>query len=112
MDTKVTYVSTNPLTFIDRYCSKLNMNHELTKVAQFMAVQIDKKNLIPENTPHSVAAGIIYLLSHEFSLGITKREIQLVSDISEVTVNKCYKKINLLKKDLIPQGIYEKYKNV
>ena len=108
--TQVNYASTNPLAFIERYCSKLNMNYELTKVAQFMAVQIDKKNLIPENTPHSVAAGIVFFLSHEFSLGITKRDIQLVSDISEVTVNKCYKKISTLKDQLIPPTIYQKYK--
>ena len=28
-------------------------------------MQIQQKNLIPENTPHSIAAGNLYIMSHK-----------------------------------------------
>ena len=99
------YAQTDPLSFIERYCSKLSVPTKYTKLAQFIAMKIKKNNLIPENTPYSIAAGIIYFISQEFQLNITKKDIQLISDTSEVTINKCYRKIDTMKKDLIPPCI-------
>jgi transcription initiation factor TFIIIB Brf1 subunit/transcription initiation factor TFIIB len=62
-----------------------------------------------ENTPHSVAAGIIYLVIQTFDLCISKKDIHKVSGISEVTINKCYKKLHEKRKDLIPGAILAKY---
>jgi len=106
---KIKFVNTKPISFIDRYCSKLNMSNEFTKLCQFVALQIDKKNIIPENTPHSVAAGIVYFICQEFKLNISKKDINLISEISEVTINKCYKKLEKIKTTLIPLIIYKKY---
>ena len=101
---------TTPLSFIERYCSKLGMNIELTKVCKFVAHRIQQLNLIPENTPHSIAAGIIYFIAQECNLKITKKAVNTVSEISEVTINKCYKKLEELKSSLIPASIIDKYK--
>ena len=49
---KTTLCKTKPEDFIDRYCSKLNINQELTNCCKFVALRIQKNNLIPENTPH------------------------------------------------------------
>jgi hypothetical protein len=87
------------------------MNTELTKLAQFIAIQISKKNLIPENTPQSVAAGIMLFMTHEFKLNISEHDIQLISDTSGVTINKCCRKMDGLKQQLIPPAIYIKYKS-
>ena len=106
---KTKYMNTKPIAFIERYCSKLNINKELTKLCQFIAMRIEKKGLIPENTPHSVAAGIIYFVVQECKLNINKRNIHVVSEISEVTINKCYKKLEKIKEDLIPSQILKKY---
>ena len=40
---------------------------------------------------------------------INKRNIHVVSEISEVTINKCYKKLEKIKEDLIPSQILKKY---
>ena len=106
---KTKYQNTKPIAFIDRYCSKLNMNAELTKLCSFIAIKIDKQNLIPENTPHSVAAGIIFFIVQEFKLNISKRNIHNISEISEVTINKCYKKLEKIKENLIPPQLKKKY---
>ena len=100
---------TKPISFIERFCSKLNINRELTELCIFIALRLDKNNVIPENTPHSVAAGIIYFISQICRLGINKRDVSVVSKISEVTINKCYKKLRNLKTELVPSCILEKY---
>lgn len=101
---------TTPTSFIDRYCSRLNINAELTKLCKFIALRIEKNNIIPENTPHSIAAGIIYFVAHQCNLSITKRNVNVVSEISEVTINKCFKKLETIKEQLIPSALIEKYK--
>ena len=106
---KTVLCKTRPVAFIERYCSRLNINSELTKVCQFLAVFIEKKNIIPENTPHSIAAGIIYFIAQTCKLNITKRDVNTVSEISEVTINKCYKKLDQMKDKLVPKAILEKY---
>lgn len=105
----VKFPSTSPHSFIERYCSNLNMSKEMTRIAEFIALRIEKNNLIPENTPHSVAAGIVYFIAHDFHLGISKQDIKRVSDISEVTINKCYKKIEAVKFELLPPEVYAMY---
>ena len=106
---KTHFCQTNPLDFIERYCSKLNMNDELTKVCEFVAVKLQENDLIPENTPHSVAAGIVYFVAQSCKLNISKNNVNKVSEISEVTINKCYKKLDKFKEQLIPGIILEKY---
>ena len=69
---KTTLCKTKPEDFIDRYCSKLNINQELTKCCKFVALRIQKNNLIPENTPHSIAAGIIYFIGQTCNLNCSK----------------------------------------
>jgi transcription initiation factor TFIIIB Brf1 subunit/transcription initiation factor TFIIB len=66
--------------------------------------------LIPENTPHSIAAGIVYFVSSECKLNITKKAVFTISEISEVTINKCFKKLETMKDKLIPPKLVEKYK--
>ena len=106
---KTFFHQTKPLDFIERFCSRLSINTELTKVCQFIAVRIDRNNLIPENTPHSVAAGIIYFIAQICSLNISKHDVYCVSEISEVTINKCYKKLDKMKESLVPSTILTKY---
>ena len=109
---KIKLLKTTPLSFIERYCSKLNINSELTKLCKFIANIIEKKNMIPENTPHSIAGGIIFFVSDVCNLNITKLDINNVSNISEVTINKCYKKLYDKKDILIPTIILKKYNNI
>ena len=106
---KTFFHQTKPVDFIDRFCSRLRINKELTKVCLFIAIRLDKHNLIPENTPHSVAAGIIYFIAQICSLNITKYDVYCVSEISEVTINKCYKKLEKMKETLVPSAILIKY---
>ena len=108
---KINLGKTTPVSFIERYCSKLSINTELTNLCKFIAIRIEKNNLIPENTPHSIAAGIIYFISDICNLNISKKSISNISEISEVTINKCFKKLETQKESLIPVKILYKYKD-
>ena len=107
---KTSLCHTTPLSFIDRYCSRLNINTELTKLCKFIATRIQTSNLIPENTPHSIAAGIVFFVAHQCKLNISKRNVNVISEISEVTINKCYKKLEGLRDTLIPAAVLDKYR--
>jgi transcription initiation factor TFIIB len=102
---------TKPEAFIERYCSKLNINHELTRLCQFVSMKIEKLDVMPENTPPSIAAGVVYFISQMCKLNISKRDVKNVSETSEVTINKCYKKLEKIIKteQLIPAAILKKY---
>ena len=102
-DDKIIFYNTKPISFIERYCSKLNISSNYTKLCQFVAIQVEKRNIMPENTPHSVAAGIIYFVAQEFNLNINKKDINVGSEISEVTIKKCYRKIEILKIPSFPK---------
>jgi transcription initiation factor TFIIIB Brf1 subunit/transcription initiation factor TFIIB len=100
--------STTPSAFIERYCSKLNMSNEMTMLARFVSSRVESTNTITDNTPHSIAAGIIYFISQNCQLNISKPEIKRVCGVSEVTINKCYKKMNAIKSQLIPSCVLAK----
>ena len=101
--------TTTPSSFIERYCSKLSMTHELTILAKFIAKKIEDNNIISDNTPHSIAAGIIYFISQTCGLTITKLDIKHMCGVSEVTINKCFRKLENIKTQLVPECILAKY---
>lgn len=106
---KTELCETTPLSFIERYCSKLEMNQELTKVCSFVAMKIEKMNILKDKSPHSIAAGIVYLVIRECNQPIDKKLLKDASNISEVTINKVYKMLYDMKSDLIPNVILKKY---
>ena len=108
---KTNFGKTKPEAFIERYCSKLNINNELTKLCQFISMKIEKMDVMPENTPPSIAAGVVYFVAQICKLNISKKNIKNVSETSEVTINKCYKKLEKITKEenIIPLAILKKY---
>ena len=106
---KTSLTQATPQIFIERFCSKLNINSELTKLCNFIAKKVEKDNIIPENTPPSIAVGIIFYVCQKCHLNITKRQIFIVTRVSEVTINKCSQKLNSF--ELIPPKILKKYVN-
>jgi len=101
--------SSLPSSFIDRYCSRLNFNKELTLLSKFVANKIEKNNIITDNIPHAIAAGIVYFIGQTCQLNITKQEVKVVCGVSEVTINKCFKKLDAIRDQLIPSSILMKY---
>ena len=101
--------NTTPTSFISRYCSKLGMNEELTQLCLFISKVVEQKGLICENTPHSISTGIIYFVCQKCNININKKDIFICSKISEVTINKCCKKLEPYENMFIPSQIKSKY---
>ena len=100
---------TLPSSFIDRYCSRLNIGNELTILANFIAKKVEDKNLITDNIPHAIAAGIVYFVCFNCNIDTSKADIKTICGVSEVTINKCFKKLETMKEQLIPKVIALKY---
>uniref|UniRef100_A0A6C0D3P2 Cyclin-like domain-containing protein n=1 Tax=viral metagenome TaxID=1070528 RepID=A0A6C0D3P2_9ZZZZ len=100
---------TLPSSFIERYCSRLNMNQELTMLSKFIAIKVEQNNIITDNIPHAIAAGIVYFIAQNCQLNILKQDIKAVTGVSEVTINKCFKKLEAIRDNLIPTAILHKY---
>ena len=86
-------VSTGANDFISRYCSKLNINPDMKARCIHVVNRADEMDIVCENTPPSVAASVIYLVSEEYKLGLTKKLLAEICEISQVTITKCYKKL-------------------
>jgi transcription initiation factor TFIIB len=77
-ESHVVLCNTTPSSFIDRYCSRLNMNHEWTMLSKFVSKKVENANLINDNTPHSIAAGVIYFIAQIANLAISKTDIKQI----------------------------------
>ena len=100
---------TLPSSFIERYCSKLNISKDLTMLCKFISKKVEQNNLITDNIPHAIASGIICFVSYSCNLEISKQDIKIISNVSEVTINKCFKKLETIKSQLLPTAIIKKY---
>lgn len=101
--------ATTPSSFIERFCSRLGMNQELSLLAKFIANKVEKMDLLDDNTPQSCAAGIIFFISQSCLLDIGKTDIKHITGVSQVTITKCYHKLNNIRDSLIPPCILKKY---
>lgn len=79
--------------FINRFCNKLKLEEEDMENIKKIANNVKKINLISEVRPDSIAAGSILLYCKQKKLPINKKDISEVCKISEVTINKCCKRL-------------------
>ena len=96
---------TRPVHFIARFCSSLGINGKHMFLCQFIASKIEDLRLIQDNAPHSIAAGIVYFVCQLFDINISKTDIKNACGVSEVTINKCYKKMDLERAILVPPSM-------
>jgi transcription initiation factor TFIIB len=101
--------SSNPLHFIDRFCSNLGLNEDIKNISEFIAVKAISMGLVIDNTAPSIAAGSIFLACCCCEPSITKKQVAQACLISEVTISKCYKKLFIHKLNLFPKQAIKKY---
>lgn len=106
---KTEFGRSTPSAFIERYCSRLGMNTELSLLSKFISEKLENDNVISDNTPQSSAAGITFFVASICGLNVTKNDIKVVCGVSEVTINKCFRKLILIKDRIIPKCIAGKY---
>jgi len=107
--TKSNVVCSNPEDFIVRFCCNLNISDKYLNLSNSIINKADEYSIVSENAPTSIAAGVIFLVSNLCNIGIQKKDISKKCDISEVTINKCFKKLTKYQKLLITKEDIENY---
>ena len=80
--------------FIERFCCNLSIDTDTAEIINDIADICKELNLVYINTPPAMATGCIYYVIQLKRLDISKKEISEKCNISEVTINKCYKKLD------------------
>lgn len=92
-----------PVDFIHRFSSKLNIQKDVKELCKHVVEKADELNIVSENTPPSIAAASIYLCNIICDLGISKKDLATICEISQVTLTKCYKKMYTYRAYLFPK---------
>lgn len=100
---------TTPENFIPRFCSFLNIEEKYILLMKLICKKVQKLPDISENTPPAIASGIIYLICYLCKLDITKKHISNICKISEVTINKCFKKLLIFVDLLFSDSLKKKF---
>jgi|LakMenE29Apr09ns_1017244.scaffolds.fasta_scaffold04789_2 transcription initiation factor TFIIIB Brf1 subunit/transcription initiation factor TFIIB len=90
--------SSSPLDFISRYCSNLDMKMEDIENCKLLAKFLDETEIMSDDSPTSSCASILYYYSKKRALGITKKQFSDVCQVSEVTVEKGFKRLEIYDK--------------
>ena len=85
--------SIKPHDFIDRFCNHLKIEEkDVQKIKEICEIAI-QNNIIIENTPPSITSGCIYFYVSHNKIDISRKAISDICKISEVTINKCSKRL-------------------
>ena len=106
---KTKMLSSVPEDFVDRFCSKLGCMSIRNECIATLKV-IEEYSIVSENAPPSIAAACVFLIAGKNNLGITKKKISHHCEISEVTITKCFKKLDMYK-DFINAKVAEDNSN-
>jgi len=85
---------TKPSEFVNIYCNKLNLPTDIKRLCMIICERTNKLRILKNNTPPSVASGIVYLIIIKLKLNVPKTKLINIIKISEVTLNKTFKKLN------------------
>lgn len=97
---KVNVDCMNAPDFIGRFGSNLNMNWNDMESCKLLAKKIEDLEILSENAPTSVAAGTIFFYCYHMNIDYSKKQISDTCCVSEVTITKCFKKLQKHKEDL------------
>jgi len=87
---------------IERFCNLLDIPEKYIEIGTKISILVDKLGICQENNPKSIAVGVLYLISHTYQLGLSKKEIAEQCKTSEVTVSNTYSQMVKFKKYLLP----------
>lgn len=104
---KLAVVSTEDI--VARFCSDLTLSIEIQKVALTISQRAQEIGCIAGKSPDSIAAAIIYLITYLFpNQRKIQRDIQIVTNVTDVTIKNTYKELLPYRYELVPEGIVPK----
>ena len=80
--------------FIERLAKKMDIDKKYIDIAKDVCNNVHKLGFASTHEPPSVAAGCILLVANTYNVNISKKQISVIFDISDVTISKTYRKIH------------------
>jgi transcription initiation factor TFIIIB Brf1 subunit/transcription initiation factor TFIIB len=104
--------TSSPEHFVERHCDELKIKNNAKERAIQIAKNITRLNIASTHTPYSISMGCILIISEIFNYyEYTKKTLSKIFDVSEVTINKTYKKIEPFKNILLNDNTVLEYEN-
>jgi transcription initiation factor TFIIIB Brf1 subunit/transcription initiation factor TFIIB len=76
-------------------------NDEFFQLSKKISDECNKKQILKQNTPVSVAAASIFTAVNILKLPISRGDVSKIANTSEVTISKCVKELQPYKKDFV-----------
>ena len=89
-----------PVDFVDRYCTQLGVSHDVTQHVHQVAADVTQKRLVSDSPSLVTSACMLIVFKHD-TVDLTSTDVQSVSNISHVTIDKCYKKLLVFYEHLV-----------
>lgn len=96
---KITMLA-KPVDFVARFCSHVGMDSDITGKVHDLAVSVTQKRLVSDSPSLITSACMMVVITH-CQLPLSSSDVQQVSNISHVTIDKCYKKLMVFYEDLV-----------
>lgn len=101
VDTKGTVPCTD---IVARFCSDLSFNLRIQKIATEIAKNVHEAGILTGRSPDSIAAAVIYLITCLFpELKEAQKDIQNVTNVTEVTIKNTYKDMLPHLEEIVPK---------
>lgn len=93
---------------VSRFCSDLNLSLRIQRIASEVSQRVYDLGCLTGRSPDSVAAAVIYLVLTLFpELKNTQKDIQSVTNVTEVTIKNTYKDLLAFKDEIIPKELFD-----
>lgn len=106
------FLNNTPKNYLVRYCKYLNISQDNIKICKKIAKNVLILNAVSRHAPLSVASALALILSDHMKLGLSKKYIASIFQVSEVTINTIYKKLKKMEHIITDQLLTLKYKNL
>lgn len=90
---KLNLYSTNPEDYLKRFCSKLELSDEIYEMCSQLCKIVESRGVMDTHISISRAAGIIYFVSNNCGVNVSREDILKHCDISQVTIGKCFNEL-------------------
>ncbi|KAI5149629.1 transcription initiation factor TFIIB [Enteropsectra breve] len=93
---------------VARFCSDLNLNLRVQSIAAQISHKIQEIGCLTGRSPDSIAAAVIYFVTMLYpDLRDVQRDIQNVTNVTEVTIKNTYKDLLAYKDEILPKEILD-----
>jgi transcription initiation factor TFIIIB Brf1 subunit/transcription initiation factor TFIIB len=89
-----------PVDFVARFSSQLSLSPHVTQHIHDVTVDVTKKRLVSDIPSLVTSACMLIVFKHD-EVELSSADVQAVSNISHVTIDKCYKKLLVFYEDLV-----------